>query len=190
MSRAVLTLTLLVAACGGDEAEPTMTTAPAAAVNTTIAAATTTAASTTTTAGPTTTTRPPEEIAGARYEADVALIKELWRSYSDSWSMSEEAGFDFAVAHNYPPGECTADDFRASGNYADENHYEETIVDADTIERHDGWVMPAGPGQSEVPKGRVYVYTAQITNPLFVGTAEIHRRSGRVRPTSSYPARP
>jgi hypothetical protein len=165
---------LLLAACGGRDAESTPTARQPVATTTSSSSTTTVPPTTTTEPPPTTTTLSPDERAAAYQAADVELIKELWRSYSDSWSTSEEAGFNFAVAHNYPPGECTVDDFRSSGYFADEGHYEEIVVDADTIERHDGWVMPAEPGQGEVPRGRVYVYSAQITNPLFVGTAEIH----------------
>lgn len=167
---------LLLAACAaGDDAESTATVAPAAAVVTTVTPTTTTAAPTTTTAPPpTTTTLSPEEVAAARYEADVALIQELWRSSSDSWLTSIEAGFDFAAAHNYPPGECTTDDLRAAAGDIAEDHFEEIIVDADTIERHDGWVIPVGPREGEVPKGRVYIFSAQDSRPWGTRTVEIH----------------
>lgn len=157
---------LVIGACGGNDATDATTAQEAAATPTTaVAPATTTTETTTpptTTAAPTTTTLSPGAIAAAEYEADVALIKALWRGYSDAWSGGVNKAMQYAADHNVPALGCTDDSLLAAGDFP-ADYTAEFIVDAATIERDDAWVMPEGPTEGEKPDGRVYIHGITLT---------------------------
>lgn len=140
---------ILVAACGGDA---TSTTTEAEAV-----VATTSTTSPPTTTAPTTTTLSPEAVAEAELESAIGLIATLYRDYSDSWFQGLEGVYQFLTDHNHPSIGCTVDDFRTYWALI-EGTTIETVVHQDTVQRHDGWIVPA---TGEVPEGVIYVY--QIT---------------------------
>ena len=168
MKRSVLLLAvvaLLIACSGEGESSPTTTpvllvTTGASTTSTSAASTTTTITSTTittTTTMPTTTTLSLEQLEQQQYDADVVLIKKLWRDYSDSWDSGVDAGYEFLAKNNYPAYECEADDYRKLWRYS-EGYSDEVIVDEDTIERDDGWAIPGTDiGGGQVPDGRVYI---------------------------------
>lgn len=175
---------LIAAGCSSDDpiaeisttaAQPTTTVGEATATPTTVPP------TTTTTTQPTTTTLSEDELAELQYEEDVDLIKDLWRDASDAWSTGLEAGYAYTAKHNYGPSQCTVEDFT---DYLDfrEGTRIEFIVDQSTIERDDGWVVPGtGPGDGQVPSGRIYIMTVKQTfsDPGFddqVSETESHAR--------------
>ena len=160
----VAVMALIFAACGGSD---------------TTASTDVTSVAPTTTVPPTAaTTLSEEELAAIQYDEDVKAIKTLWRRYSDSWFAGVESGYAYIEEHNYPAEECTAEDFEAV--YArPEGFQEEAIVDAETVERDDGWAIPWGAGSGTVPDGRIYIQTVDFTasEPGFtpsISQAEVH----------------
>ena len=164
-------LIVVAAACGGatDSLTVTTTSTPSALLTPQTVAVTPPAAasqaSTTTTLASTTTTLSEEQMVAAEFEADVRLIVALHRGYSDSWFGGNEAGVQFIADHNYYHtdfGECFQE-FFPTGPYDD--FIREVIIDADTIERDDEWVIPQGsPSAGIIPNGRVYIMTATTTS--------------------------
>lgn len=55
------------------------------------------------------------------------------------------------------------DDYRSGYNIEDAGYAEEALVDADTIERDDGWTIASGPLEGTNAEGRVYIYSLSIT---------------------------
>jgi hypothetical protein len=122
----------------------------------------TTTTVTTTTMMPTTTTLSLEELEQEQYDADVVLIKKLWRDYSDSWDGGVDAGYEYLAKNNYPAYECEVDDYRKLWVFSD-GYSNEVIVDEDTIERDDGWAIPGTDiGGGQVPDGRVYIMRMSV----------------------------
>jgi hypothetical protein len=159
MKRLALCL-VLIAGCGG--ADATSTTGEPVTTTTETTTTTTTIAATTTTALATTTTLSQSEVDAQNLAADVLVIKQLYRRYSDSWFGGENAGFDYLAAHNHPAEECTAAEFADSWQVA-EGYREEAIVDEGSIERDDGWSIPGGRANGIVPDGRIYIFKVSFT---------------------------
>jgi hypothetical protein len=150
-------LLLCAGACSSDGSATT--SLPSDLTNSTIAPTTTITSTTitTTTTMPTTTTLSLEQFEQQQYDADVVLIKKLWRDYSDSWDGGVDAGYGYLAKNNYPAYECEVDDYRKLWVYSD-GYSDEVIVDEDTIERDDGWAIPGTDiGGGQVPDGRVYI---------------------------------
>ena len=173
--RSALILALLVAGCGGaDGTDPTSPTR-STLLNTT-STTTSTPTSTTTTVEPTTTTTLSEEdLAAIQFGDDVQAIKTLWRRFSDSWSGSSEAGYQYITEHNHPLEECTGEDWK-EWRELPPDYWLEVVIDDTTIERDDGWPMPSGPNAGEVPDGRIYIMTGTFNDAVTAGetTLEIH----------------
>ena len=145
---------------------------------------------TTTTAAPTTTstTLSPEQLAAQEVAADTQLILQMWRGMSDAWGLGNEAGMATgfqAIVDNSYPGSISAVDGadcrrQAEAGFAPFTRYqEETIVNAATVARDDGWVSPVGPLTGQVPNGRIYIYQATTVytvdnQPADEELAEIH----------------
>jgi hypothetical protein len=111
---------------------------------------------------PTTTTISEEEAAEQQFEADLVLIKQMWRSYSDSWSSGVEAGNESAAKYTHPLRQCTADDFDSYLRLPN-GWQEEIIINQDSVERDDGWTIPGTSiGSGEAPDGRIYIMEAKI----------------------------
>ncbi len=155
---ASLCAVLLMSACGDDSGT----------AETTTSAVPTTVATTTTTIEATTTTLSPEELAAMEYDADVMLIKQLWRGSSDSWFSSFEKGVQYRIDHNYPDERCTFDDYMTfvfpEGPL--EGFQVEDVVDASTIERDEGWIIPGGRTDGMLAKGRVYIMSVTTTRSV------------------------
>lgn len=68
----------------------------------------------------------------------------------------------YQVANNHPIVTCTEDQFladlRATG--AEDGYQEEVVLNADTIERDDGWQFSL---VDEVPDGRIYIHQMTMT---------------------------
>ena len=150
-------MAILVFACGGTAG---ITAATSGTIATTAPPTTTTQAAATTTTTPTTTTLSQTELDQMEYEADVELIKDLWRDHSDSWASGVEAAYAHIAENDYPGLGCTIEDLRTHYGY-EEGTEHEMIVDADTIERDNDWI---GPDLGSVPEGRIYIY--QMTHNL------------------------
>ncbi len=92
------------------------------------------------------------------FEADVALIKELWRGFSDSWSEGLEAGYGYVADHNHPVLECETADFETYRLRLPDPFRWELVVRDTSIERDDGWVVQDAAGVGVVPDGRIYLH--------------------------------
>jgi hypothetical protein len=97
------------------------------------------------------------------FEADVALIQQLWIGFSDSWSGGVGAGYAFVAGHNHPILECDAADFEAQQAGVPESLHWELVLDAASIERHDSWVLRDSTGALAVPQGRIYRHPGTAT---------------------------
>ena len=150
---------IMISACSPGTDAGDATTVPAPTTTT----STTTTSTTTTTTIPPTTTLSEDQLAAAQLEADKRAILTLYRRWNDTWFQGSEAGVEYKVAHNWLDTtfeECWESNF-PDGPY--EGYSEEWIVDAPTIDTDDGWALPDGPQQGEVPSGRIYIYTVSIT---------------------------
>lgn len=99
----------------------------------------------------------------AEYESDVALIKDLWAGFSDSWSAGREAGYAYVAAHNHPALDCSLGDYAAYiEQLPDPFAWRLDLYDS-TIERDDEWVVSVPGGDELVPDGRVYVHRGRST---------------------------
>lgn len=171
-----LGLILVLTGCGGNgTAEITTSVAP------TTGATTTTTEVTTTTTESTTTTLSPGELAAIEFEADVKLIKQLWRGFSDSWFSSFEDGIQYVADHNYPSEGCTVDAYMelVFPGGPIEGFTQEFIVDSASIERDQGWIIRGGVLDGQLAEGRVYIFsmTSTISEPGYeplVSTREVH----------------
>jgi hypothetical protein len=167
---AAAVLLAVTAACGPDPgANPTTATS----VVTTIPSTTTTTLATTTTTIATTTTLSAEEIAAQELDADGALIVALWRDFSDSWAGGVEAAAQFMAYHMHPIEECTTESILNAYQWPEGTQIE-VVIDRDTIERDDGWTVPGGPGDGQVPDGRIYIMTAASNDSGTQEIEEIH----------------
>lgn len=170
-----IALLLFLVSCGSGSADEQTTVAQQETILTT-AAPTTTLPPTTTTVQPTTTTLGPEELAAIEYEADLKLIKAVWRSLSDQRSPGS---YSWLGDHNYPPEGCTAEMYEAKYGFPDGTSVE-VVLDPSTVERDDGWTNPNGVRVGdEIPDGRIYIMTiTQVVDmPGQAGTstlAEVH----------------
>jgi hypothetical protein len=154
----VVAVAFAVASCGGQSAADSTTTIEAPTTTTT------TVPTTTTTVPPTTTTTLSEEqLAEIQFEEDVALIKTLFRRYSDSWFSGTDAGFSYLAEHNYPAAGCTAEEYRDLWQVAT-GFTEEEVVDENTIDPDPGWAIPGGRAAGVVPEGRIYIFSVTITD--------------------------
>ena len=77
--------------------------------------------------------------------------------------------------HNYPAMECMAEDFAFGYGETAEGYQEEVVVDQTTIERDDGWVIPAEVAVGTIPDGRIYIMktTWTFSAPGFTPTDEV-----------------
>lgn len=132
-----------------------------------LAACTTTAASetTSTTSRPSTTTTTMDPTV-AEFEADVALIHDLWWGETLAFGMGFEEGIGYWVDHNYPAMGCTYNDYMRS--WYPEGPVEglllERTANEPTILADEGWVIPGGTLEGEVADGRVYVMSVRTTS--------------------------
>jgi hypothetical protein len=162
-----VTIGLVAAGCSSGSLEsaddtPTTTTVTTTTTMPTVTTTTTMPTVTTTTTMPTTTTLSLEQLVQQQYDADVVLIKKLWRDYSDSWDGGVDAGYGYLAKNNYPAYECEVDDYRKLWVFSD-GYSNEVIVDEDTIERDDGWAIPGTDiGGGQVPDGRVYIMRMSV----------------------------
>jgi hypothetical protein len=142
-----ITAMFIAAACAGGDGS-TSTTSGTGTSTTTVA---------------TTTTLSPEERAAREYEADVALITDLWAGLSDAWSAGLTDAIGYMAGHNYPemgtPDECRAV-LEAAYDGQPVGYREEHVVDVAGIERDDSWVIP---GLAVSPTGRTYLVTTLST---------------------------
>lgn len=161
-------IVLAIAACSQPASAPNTSAEPTTTLSTTTSTTTTTFPPTTT------TTLSEEELAQIEYEADTSLVRALWRGHSDSWFDGLEAGVAYQVAHNHPDLTCTADQFLANlrETGAEDGYQEEVVLNADTIERDDGWTLS---DTGEVPEGRIYIHQMTITfsQPGFESASEL-----------------
>lgn len=112
-----------------------------------------------TTTRPTTTTLSPETLIALEYEADVALIDQLWKDETNAWTGGFDSGLQFWVDNNYPEMGCNIDDYMTS-RFA-EGRIEGLLIrrttDLPTIEIDEGWIIPGGRLEGVPAKGRVYI---------------------------------
>lgn len=148
--------TLLVTACGSDSSTPAEVLG-----NDPVVTSTDTPVKSTTTVGPTTTVDP--------LLGDVGIIKDLWRSYSDSWFAGTEVGVQFIAEHNHPGFFDTVDALVAC--YTDVLQ-DEVIVDGESVEADPDW----RPSTDFPIDGRIYIATMEYKTILTDGTVD----SGRV----------
>ena len=158
MKAAQLLLALVLVACASGTSSSTTDTSSLPTSSAPPTTTTTTTTSTTTTTIATTTTLSADAIAAEVHASDVKQIRDLWRGFSDAWFVGVDAGLAYIVEHNYPAEGCTLDDLAFD---APEGYREEHIVDPDSIERNDGWVIPGGTAGGIVPEGRVYILTVE-----------------------------
>ena len=129
----------------------------------------------TVTVGPTRGVRVSLEPTRAKYQSlDLPLIRAIWRNASDAWGTGGPDGDrsedTFVDAHNYPGAvpqgieqSCPANISALPAGYS-----EEYVLNPSTIERDDGWVMPAGALKGQRPKGRLYIM--QVTTSYTDGS--------------------
>jgi hypothetical protein len=139
--------------------------------------------STTTTEGAaaaTSSTTSPE----APDDGDVELIKAIWRDFDASWDEGVDAGLAFLEEHAYPELGLTAESCRITFDLGPTDTFREDVVlDEDSIEPDEGWIMPRGPLAGETPDGTVYVMTIETSQYRTDRDRRIGRigRSGRTR---------
>lgn len=106
-----------------------------------------------------------EELVEQGPDDDVSLVKQLWRGFSDSWFGGNERGMQYLIDHNYPDFQCEFDEMFAARfpNGPVEGFEWEAIVQSDTIEPDEGWVIPGGGLEGMTAKGRVYIMSVTDT---------------------------
>jgi len=112
---------------------------------------------------------PPGYMTVTRLDADAARIRGMWRSHSDAFLSSTEAGFRHMAANNYPGMGNSYEACRTwgwpwsyRGEWAPNGYSEEYVVRAGTVEPDPEWVIPDGPLAGRRPDGHIYVYTVDV----------------------------
>ena len=132
--------------------------------------------STPVTVSPTTATTTSIHPGAVQYAADVELIHDLWWGERLAFGMGFDDGIAYWVDNNYPPMDCTYEDYIAS-RYPDgpvAGLAFERAANGPTIRPDDGWVIPGGELEGHVAEGRVYV--------MSVNTLRIDPRTAPVEP--------
>jgi hypothetical protein len=130
----------------------------------------------------TTSTTTVEQARAAELAGDLKLIKAFYRAASDSWgdpSNNHQTAVDWTVAHDYP-GLVTAAQCRknAEDRLSEPNYREEYVLDVNSVERDDGWMVPAPPMKGQTPQGRIYIVKLTVSRegygPTESSTDEVH----------------
>jgi hypothetical protein len=154
-----LAMTTAVSACGINR---TVDAADVEAPKTTTLDADPLASSSTTTAGATSSSSTTRPEVPAPDESDIQLIEQVWLDLEASWDESVDAGLTFLEENVYPDLGLTAEGCRIAFDLGPTDTYrEEVVLDEDSIEPDEDWVMPQGPLAGEAPDGTVYVMTLE-----------------------------
>lgn len=94
---------------------------------------------------------------------DIALIQRLWSGFSESWSDGVAAGYAFVAGHNHPILDCDEGDFEAQRARVPQTLRWQLVLDAESIQRHDTWVIRDSTGALAVPEGRIYRHRGTAT---------------------------
>ena len=112
-------------------------------------------------------------------EADIERIHELWWGQTLAFGASFDEGIGYWVDNNYPQMGCTYGDYLASWfpEGPVEGYAVEHVANGPTIMPDDGWAIPGGRLQGQVPDGRIYTMSVKVTtlDPRAAPTEPVNR---------------